>query len=415
MIDAGLSSNHSPESLREQRHPGDRRSLDKRLGSALPFVAVTVVLLEFLWIARWYWSVISRGGEGWQTGDWLINFAGGPVRRGASGELIFKVFAPDQVLVGTFWIQIGFLFALCMLSLLLYLKSPQTAAWFALTLSPAFLLFPFLSPEGGLRKELIGLTAFAWLALSVRLNWGLWRQLPAMVLFFIGLAAHEVTLFMTPAFIFLLFQLRQHDPKSPGFRATLGAYVLAPIVALMFYLSHPGSSAETNAVCASWESYQLWDDPQKLEMFCNSALAAIGDSTLDAVRATAGNFPSYFLLLSLVVLACVPFYFLQIRRQEIGYAGVQVAALTPLFVVGTDYGRWIFIFFSLLSLVLLASSNQYSKVTRRMPSWAALLYVSLWSLPYAGTPTGWSLFGQVVFPIYQSVAELVVHVTPWLG
>lgn len=392
-----------------------RMGFDQALGKALPSVAWVVVSLEFLWLVRWYWEVISRGGEGWQTGDWLINFAGGAVRRGAFGEFVFRVVPPDGVLITVFIVQISFLFALCLLSLFLYLKSPRTAPWFALTLSPAFLLFPFLSPEGGLRKELIGLTALAWLAVVVRMKMTGWTRLPVFLLFVVGLSAHEVTAFMVPAFVFLVWQYQDSRISLMRKRLESAAYLAVTAAALVFYMVRPGSRAQVEAVCGSWRDYDLWQDAETLEVFCNSSLGALDGSTVEAVRATAANFPGYLSLVSLIALAAVPLYLIRLPRRLLTFAAVQSVVLVPLFVVGTDYGRWIFVYFAALSLVTLGLSDQLPNEARRIPNWSAVLFVSLWSLPYAGTPSGWSIFSQISHPLYQNIAEYIVRVSPWLG
>lgn len=392
-----------------------RKGFDGAIGRALPVAAIVVVALEFLWMVRWNWAVISQGGEGWQTGDWLINFAGGAVRRGALGEFVFRVVPSDGVLIAVFLIQMVFLFIFCLLALFLYLRSPRSAPWFALTLSPAFLLFPFLSPEGGLRKELIGLTALAWLAVSLRMRWTAWKRFPALLLFVTGLSAHEVTVFMVPAFVFLVLRFEGLRKSGVWARVEVAAYFASASAAVLFYALKPGSPAQVDAICRSWRDYGVWADAETLAVFCNSAVTTLGDTTLDAVKATAANFPGYLSLVSLIVLAGVPFYLLRVPQRVLFLAAVQFVVLIPLFVVGTDYGRWTFVFFSILSLAVLGLSEEVGEQARTIPNWAAVLYVSLWSLPYAGTPTGWSLFSQVAYPAYQTLAEQVVRISPWLG
>ena len=47
------------------------------------FVRRTVLIAaEFLWLTIVSAKAVNRGGDPWQTGDWLIDLAAGPVRRG---------------------------------------------------------------------------------------------------------------------------------------------------------------------------------------------------------------------------------------------------------------------------------------------------------------------------------------------
>ena len=100
-----------------------------RGSSPLAVGGTVLVLAELVWLAISSGQVIADGGDPWQTGDWLIDLASGPVRRGLFGELLFTVIGSSSVLWLTFAVQIGLLAALTGLTLLLFWRSPRTPAW----------------------------------------------------------------------------------------------------------------------------------------------------------------------------------------------------------------------------------------------------------------------------------------------
>lgn len=368
--------------------------------------AIVIIVLQIWFIASDYWEIISRGGEAWQTGDWLINYSGGFVRRGGIGENLFASLEPKNILVATFIIQIGFLVAFCAMALTLYWKSPKSPAWFALTLSPAFLLFPFLSPEGGLRKELFVLVAAGWFALALRFRWSVWSLTPVVPLFLLGSFSHEITALMLPYFIFILVIGVSHKIWDPLVARVFGALLaVITLVSLILSLLNPGSPDHVLSICADWTESGVWRDPDVLEKYCQGSLSALGDTPIDALRNTVGLFPAYFSLITPVALASVPFIFLRIPRSILILTIVLAAASVPLFILAEDYGRWIFVIVSMSSFASLASHNVLKFNERKLPAWAALAFISLWSIPYSGVPTGSSLFTQVLTPPFQWISQ----------
>ena len=94
-------------------------------------------------------------GDPWQTGDWLINYGGGFVRRGLVGELLHGLAVDGwQLLWLVALVQVGLVLVLFTSSGILFWRTSASPAWLMLTVSPAFLMFPVLYPFGGLRKEL---------------------------------------------------------------------------------------------------------------------------------------------------------------------------------------------------------------------------------------------------------------------
>jgi hypothetical protein len=362
-----------------------------RGGTFLALAGTLLVAAEFVWLTISSAKVIDQGGDPWQTGDWLINLAAGPVRRGLFGELLFRLTDSPNVLWLTFGVQIALLGSLSALTLVLFWRSPRTAAWFMLTFSPAFLLFASLSPEGALRKELFGLAAFALLAVCVRFRWPPATLAGVVALFALGSMAHELTALMLPAFAYLIVWGRRQGRWSRGTtRVTVVVMAATAVAAVAWALLFPATAAETSKICSSWTAAGLDRE------LCSGALRFHSRSLSESLQLTKGMFPAYLSLVPLAVLSLVPFIVLRAPRRIWWLLGTTFLALVPLFFVAIDYGRWIYVGVALTSLVCLATWTQGDIEARNVPAWVAILFVALWSLPYAGPQTTESLVMQVL-------------------
>ena len=160
-----------------------------------------------------YASDLRAGEAGsFLTGDWLINYAGGFVRRGLFGEIALRV--GDLLHVSPVWIAF-FVPAAAMLWLVAvvvrwFYQTDRDPGWLLLLLSPTFLMFWVLTGKGILRKEVL---AFAALALLIGASHpgartG-WRVAAAFALFTFAAFTHEVTLFVSPFFLYALYLIER--------------------------------------------------------------------------------------------------------------------------------------------------------------------------------------------------------------
>ena len=93
----------------------------------------------------------------WIIGDWLINYHGGVVRRGLPGEIFLQI---SQTL-GINIVALVVIFQILIYSVFLIkayklsINSVASVLTTTLILSPAFILFPILDPQGSFRKEIL--------------------------------------------------------------------------------------------------------------------------------------------------------------------------------------------------------------------------------------------------------------------
>ena len=66
----------------------------------------------------------------------------------------------------------------------------------------------------------------------------------------------------------------------------------------------------------------------------------------------------------------------------LGSTSGDVHLFDPVILEGIDYGRWIFLATSLITFVLLGTSNQIQRNAVDVPLYAAILFIVLWLMPY---------------------------------
>ena len=116
-------------------------------------------ILFILWSINYiYFSIrFSLRENPWIAGDWLINYGGGILRRGLSGEIILflsKILFVNIIHLLIFF-QISF-FVLFLFFLFKILKHKNINLWFLfLIFSPVTISFTFYDPLAVGRKEVI--------------------------------------------------------------------------------------------------------------------------------------------------------------------------------------------------------------------------------------------------------------------
>ena len=130
------------------------------------YIATTITIL----IAGLRLRDIAAGGGGaWQTGDWLLNYSAGFIRRGMTGEIIFFISPTGELAVTIVTVTQFVLIATIQVSaLILFLRTPRTPIWLMIVFSPAAGLFGFLNPDAFMRKEILPIAAIALMAIIFR-------------------------------------------------------------------------------------------------------------------------------------------------------------------------------------------------------------------------------------------------------
>jgi hypothetical protein len=296
------------------------------------------------------------GGHEWRQGDWLINLADGPVRRGPIGSAILALadLVAQSPLALVVALQITLLLILAAATLAL--ARPLIAAHAPtalLFLSPGFFFVFWASDPGGSgRKELLMFTAFALLLLSHGPSRPPTRalRLCALLLAVTAGFAHEANVLLLPAFLACLILILRLEQRSwPAVTAAAFMFTAAGAAALAFAAQHP--SASPTAVCAPLLAHGL--SPS----LCSGSIAWLTSdpNTLAALKAAAladADFPGFALAYALVLLPIG----LVCRQHShaprlLGLCLLSALPFLPLYLLAADWGRWLS--FHIVSLVFL--------------------------------------------------------------
>ena len=360
-----------------------------------------------------YASTITTGGEPWMTGDWLINYAGGFVRRALFGELFLGIAPPGASGLWTLLgVQLAFYAVLLAYALQVLHQTRYALSSIALVCGPAALPFVGWDPDGGFRKEIIAFAALALLAWARRSHRRPWMVvvlvLIALPLYVLAVFSWEASALLLPAIAYLLLARGAPHRGLDTFRwsaATVFA-VVAVVGAGLSTLAH-GDVAASHAICEHLRA-QGYDGPQicGADATAGGAIEAIGWSPDRTRQDLALSFPLYGAYLPYIALALVPVAASRWFRVNWRWALIIAAGVLPLFLVVTDYGRWTHILVIALMLCMTAADPNRA-ASRIWTPVATVLYVSMWALPHHLAPEGaWPWLGLARTVVDQAIEVL---------
>jgi hypothetical protein len=197
----------------------------------------------------------------WRVGDWLINYSGGPVRRGLSGFLVFHIWRnldanPLWVIATIQCVAYGLYF---LFSYRLKKGDPKPKEYLFLTFSSFIFAFQLHDPQGGFRKEILVYLLLGWLTLEVRRHGAatLFRQgVTSIIMMPLLILTHEVMAIAFPYVLLLLMWGQSCSVRRYIFRA-LALSVPSAVALLMAFHWKSATYAEVASICASWGGMHL--------------------------------------------------------------------------------------------------------------------------------------------------------------
>lgn len=344
-----------------------------------------------------YLIEIRSGGHSFKTGDWLINYSGGPMRRGLVGTILhyFSGFGVS-LLWATFVLQAVVMGALFGIVLKIYRLRSRNNLWLLVLFSPAFLLFPFYDLSGGFRKEILGLTIFAYACLICARNSVTRVKLVAVVCSFAFASfSHELTAFMLPLFIYLAIRFREKGLiKRNEFVVFTSLMAAIGAASLGFALLYNGGPRVTEVICQSLTGQGL--DPK----ICNGAIAWSADDFVTSLSRVGDMLGVGSLSVPLLLLiALAPLFFTSFFDTRMSlWLGVALITLAPLFVVAIDWGRWVYVAVFMVFCLALSEEVPVTRKFTRVQAFLGVVYLISWSIPHCcvggGARLGVDDFGQ---------------------
>jgi hypothetical protein len=371
--------------------PPDSRS-NEPVSTTFKYCACALVAALVAIACLRYGKEIIAGGSAWKTGDWLINYEGGWVRRGFIGQVLFELSRFGAPLLwSTFILQCTTFVALTFYVLKLFFWTNKNSTWLIFLLSPAFIfLFPFYDTEAGFRKEILVYLSFCLLATGLLKDGNRQKYLIGSVLIYaVAAISHELSAFCV---VFFLYLLKQHSKENRLISIRYGiAYIVLALFGLGFASLNPGNADVQSKVCKS-----LIDSHLKGHI-CYGGIAWLQFNSsygFSKVSETAWSAVSFYL--PRLMLALAPFMLTGFLRKNRLIFAVGFIVFLPLFFVAIDWGRWIHLYIFFMTIILFVEAIRSHVVIRQVPTAFVLVYACIWSIPHVyGKQPGWGMLEQL--------------------
>ena len=336
-------------------HSINRTALNRLLKKNLsPYFSVLLVF-----IAIGGWNQIGFH-EGFNIGDWLINYQGGFVRRGLVGEVLYLLarltsISPAVLLVGlqTIIFSIYFFFSYKILQ-----KKNDLMKYVILIFSPFLFTFAVNSQAGGYRKEIIYFAILAFLTYAQQTYGSQKFQKAFLWILFLYPAViltDELGVSILPVLVGIFWnKLRPNSSRTLILLALLIIENAAVFFIVIFY--HQVSVEQISAIVDSL--IQTGYNPRG-----SGAIGALHSSTWNNMQDTFSSIinAKYYLNYPLALLMCSLAYIplkdeikavFRNRPLLTGFAG-SMFILVPVFIIANDWGRWIYILLVELFMMIL--------------------------------------------------------------
>ena len=372
----------------------------------VPAVALTVL---FFGACLWQlWRSLDWGHDSWQITEWLINYAGGFVRRGLPGEIVHLLSSASSVPANLIVITVS----MAVFAALVVIIRQRTAGVlpFAVVCSP-LLLGAAAYQDFIVRKEgLIILLLIACIHIASAPRKRMMSFIAVASIASAGMLIHESFLFvaLAPLVSMFLTESRRSGGRKKDF--PLESSLIAAILLGMFALlaTFRGSRETAVAINDSWSSlWNMTDTGSCCLDRPSAAFDALGWSAMEALAPSKSVLAAFswgiYVPLAWIVTVILVFW-LVVQFVETGEEGgrgrmariliVQLAFISPLFVLGWDFGRWIFLW-STSSVALFVYGVDFTgrvfgvsrKIAEPILSFRIFtLRPSLWLLLFLGIP-----------------------------
>ncbi len=311
---------------------------------------------------------LKWGHGSWQITEWLINYQGGFVRRGLPGQVILYVSDFLGIQANYMAIFISLLVYVFLISYLIIKTRHKFAA--LLIISPIVMGAPAYQ-DFIIRKDILGIIFFlVCLKILFSKKKNILKYFGLNLVAIIALLSHEAFFFFAiPAIGVIIFQSDSRPNDSLFKRVSYVLAVLsASLLAFCICVVNKGDPLIAHAINLSW--IDLWKSIEP-----NACCFDKPNAAIDAIQWTTkqGLSLSYSLLFAfsmgiyvplawLVTIIMCGFFILSfsIKLENTEYRNIlsilifQLIMIAPLFILGWDFGRWIFLW-SVSTIILYIS------------------------------------------------------------
>ena len=303
-----------------------------------------------------------------QYSDWLINYQGGFVRRGLSGEIFFKIFQitsiPLDIVVLIFVSFFYILFGFFLIKIIKPIKL-SSLNWF-LIFSPFSFLYPVMEQKVSGRKDILFLFIVSFLA--VLLSKIKFNQQKFIIIFSISILtlSHSGFFFYVP-FIFLIYLMTNYKVKLKSL--LIDSFIIISTTLFFFVITILNSKIDPILINKMCESISFY-----LKNCGTSDYISTLNWTLEYeinLVDTLWNKENYILFYSIAfVLAFFPLIYALINSEFTNKNLKKINPFLiflllnivtfPIYYIGADYGRYMYItYVSTLIIYFKALSTKF--------------------------------------------------------
>jgi hypothetical protein len=324
---------------------------------------VSFVLLFFSLVA--FSLYVDLAKDEWIYGDWIINYSSGFIRRGLIGSIILSqsVISPPSALA---LIHIFLYAAFTGMLMSEFWPHRNNLLIMMLLFSPLGLLFFVYNHSTIGRKEILFFVAILFqIRALAKLGVGRTNEVVYLIALVVLsgtiILSHDGSYFFCPFLdtVFFIFMIKRRSVIAALSMVGI-AFSVQSVIFLACY-KHKGSYQSVQSICSSLGSFAPYG-PTKGVFSPQGALspgncletggiAQLGLDSTDAMNLVAryvSGYPMTYGITALIGLLSLAFLFrnyrLRVRRPEaiaiVALMLLSVGCTIPLYVVATDWGRW---------------------------------------------------------------------------
>lgn len=306
-------------------------------------ISLLFIIYYFVSIKTSYFLIVTQKG-GWCFGDWIINYQdGGFKRRGLFGTLFIAI--NELTNIPLEYIVFAFVFllytTLFYLLIQLFRKENNTLLSIALILLPAGLGMMIKDPNVATRKEILFFLLYLIYILNLRSK-AVIKDVTITFFIIIAILTHEAAFFFLP-FVGMAYYMNNSGSAADKIKKIL-VYQFLPAVVMMLILYKFGISLRTENTITFFKDHGL-------------VLTEMGifdyDPDYNVINIYKSHLYDYQTYAISILLGALTFYiYCRFNKVKINtiFLIVQILFLIPLYYMAVDWGRWTYIFFSLLTI-----------------------------------------------------------------
>jgi len=394
-----------------------------RINNITNRIPVAIITLSF--IAALFSQALNSlnwGHNSWQITEWLINYRGGFVRRGLPGEIIH--FASAQTGIHANHIAISLSILLFILLIIILIKKASGRIPAILILSP-IILGSAANQGFVMRKDVLVILLFI-VCMSI-LKSKLTHTTKILLINItacIAILSHESFFFFGAPYLIFINSLNHKNLIGNEINEIrsliLSSIHFLPTIIIFFLLVtiFHGDATTAKAINSSWISLWRYINPNEIgdENPC-AAIDAIQWPVKQGLALSFSVFTSKSIFFWLLTIVTCIYLTLTIpdetppngprhthnRNKFAAILTMQIICISPLFVLGWDFGRWIFLWTVSSIVIYLYDFNQpflLEAISKKAEPIVDSVFkpnkASIWILLFFGVPVCcWSSLGYI--------------------